>query len=180
MIPRRNHLPLLICMAASAIVAPTAARCDGMLTAQEGRSSHLEMGTICGPTTATSHLHETWRSWDPRFSGGRVDKQCLDEKTRISIVPVKASAQFDKFSERTVVVIEMTAADGKAVEKLFSDALTGAANGKMPRDLVLIDGKIVVSAFIASPFSGTTLEFDVGSDDDARRIAALLSGESRN
>lgn len=178
--PRRNHLPLLICTAACAILAPTVAHCDGMPAAQEGHSSQLEMGTLCGPTTATSHLHETWRSWDPRFSEGRVDKACLDEKTRISIVPVKASAQFDKFSERTVVVIEMTAADGKAVEKLFSDALAAAANGKVFRDLVLIDGKIVVGAFIASPFSGTTLEFNVGSDDDARRVAALLSDVSGN
>jgi hypothetical protein len=46
----------------------------------------------------------------------------------------------------------------------------------MRREFVLVNGKIVLSAFVSAPFSGTEFWIDPSSDDFAKGIFLLIAG----
>jgi hypothetical protein len=94
----------------------------------------------------------------------------------VAIVPLKATVEFDKLAESSFVAIEMSAADSRAVEKLFSDALKSVPKGQSRQNLVLLDGKIIVSTYISGPFEGTTLDIGADSEGLASLMVAILSG----
>lgn len=74
--------------------------------------------------------------------------------------------------------VEMTAADAQAVERLFDQAINGASDGKARKDVILLNDKVIVSAFVFGPFQGRTLEIDPASSDLARSIAQALVGDA--
>jgi hypothetical protein len=94
----------------------------------------------------------------------------------VAIVPLKATVEFDKLAESSFVAIEMSAADSRAVEKLFSDALKSVPKGQSRQNLVLLDGKIIVSTYISGPFEGTALDIGADSEGLASLMVAILSG----
>lgn len=139
-----------------------------------GRSHRLEIALACDATTPQSH--RTSHGWDSRFAAGRVDERCTDSGASVAIVPLKATVEFDKLAESSFVAIEMSAADSRAVEKLFSDALKSVPKGQSRQNLVLLDGKIIVSTYISGPFEGTTLDIGADSEGLASLMVAILSG----
>ena len=140
------------------------------------RSQRLEIALVCNATTPQSH--KTLHGWDPRFSAGRVDERCTDSSASVAIVPLKATVEFDKFAESSFVALEINAADGRSLEKLFNDALRSMPKGQSRQNLVLLDGKIVVSSYISGPFHGTTLDIGADSEESAKLLVAILSGKA--
>jgi len=107
-----------------------------------------------------------------RFFAGPSIKECIDRKTFITITPQSVTTQRDQWSESDSVVIKMSASDGVALEKLT----TNAPKGEVRREFILVDGKIVLSAFVSAPFSGTEFWIDPSSDEYAMGIFSLITG----
>ncbi|WP_063572640.1 MULTISPECIES: hypothetical protein [Luteibacter] len=140
------------------------------------RSQRLEIALVCDATTPQSH--KTSHGWDPRFSAGRVDERCTDSSASVAIVPLNAIVEFDKFAESSFVALEINAADGSSIEKLFNDALRSVPKGQSRQNLVLLDGKIVVSSYISGPFQGTSLDIGADSEESAKLLVTILSGKA--
>lgn len=145
-------------------------------TSSRGSDAHLKIGLVCNETTSSAD--EVMRGWDSRFSGGRVDEQCVDKGAVVSISPLKVSVEMNRFSGRDVVAVEMTAADGQAVERLFAQAINGAGSGKARKDVILLNDKVIVSAFVFGPFQGRHFQIDPASSDLARSIVQALAGDA--
>jgi len=145
-------------------------------TPDSGQARHLEVALVCDGATPPSR--EVWHAWDARFAAGRVDRRCTDSSERVLVLPLKATVEFDKFAESKYVAVQLSADDGRAVSKLFSDALKRVPKGESRPNLVLIDGKIVVSSFISGPFEGTILDIGVDSEESANRLRSILAGKA--
>lgn len=143
---------------------------------ESGQAHHLEVALVCDGATPPSR--EVWHVWDARFAAGRVDRRCTDSRERVLVAPLKATVEFDKFAGSKYVAVQLSTDDGRAVSKLFSDALKAVPKGESRRNLVLLDGKIVVSSFISGPFEGTILDIGVDSEESANLMGAILSGKS--
>jgi hypothetical protein len=130
----------------------------------------VEIALACNAQTVreAKAVHD----WDMRFFAGPSTRECVDRKAVISITPRNVTRRRDKWSQSDSVVIEMSASDGAALEKLTDDALKGG----MRREFVLVNGKIVLSAFVSAPFSGTEFWIDPSSDDYAKGIFSLITG----
>jgi hypothetical protein len=103
---------------------------------------------------------------------GGAPEQCLDGNTKLRLTPRHVALEYNRATESFDVVLAISEADGRKVGDLFAAALkTGTRH-----DLILVDGKVIVSTFIFGQFSGTTLMIGAGSDDTAKAIAAVLSG----
>lgn len=110
--------------------------------------------------------------WDSRVPMGGAPEQCLDGNTKLRLTPRHVALQYNGATEKLDVVLTISEADGRRIGDLFAAALkTGIRH-----DLILVDGKVIISTFIFGQFSGTTLRIGPGSDDIAKAIATVLSG----
>lgn len=119
-----------------------------------GATSHprpLIIGLACeGSASSLRELHD----WDPRVPMTDSLEQCLDGHTKLRIIPRSVALKYDPETENLDVVLTISEADRGAINNLFTVGLMG---GKR-RDLILVDGKVVVSRHVASVFSGPALQ----------------------
>lgn len=135
-------------------------------TAQHPRP--LVIGLTCdGSPSPVRELHH----WDSRVPMGGGPEQCLDGNTKLRIVPRGVALKYNPATDSLGVVLTISEADRKAINDLFTAALM---SGKR-RDLILIDGKVVISRNVASVISGPSLLIGMRSDEDARAVATVLS-----
>ncbi len=129
----------------------------------------LIIGLVCeGSASPVRELHD----WDPRVPMTDSPEQCLDRNTTLRIVPRSVALKYNPATENLNVVLTISEADRGAINKLFTVALLGGQR----RNLILVDGKVIVSRHVASVFSGPTLQIGMRSDEDARAVASALSG----
>jgi hypothetical protein len=129
----------------------------------------LTIGLVCeGSASPLKELH----GWDPRVPVTDSPEQCLDAHTKRRITPSSVALEYNPATESLAVVLTVSEPDRAAINNLFTAALM---SGKR-RDLILVDGKVVVSRYVASLFQGPTLLIGMRSDEDARAVAAVLSG----
>jgi len=102
---------------------------------------------------------------------GGGPEQCLDGNTKLRIVPRGVALKYNPATDSLGVVLTISEAGRKAINDLFTAALM---SGKR-RDLILIDGKVVISRNVASVISGPSLLIGMRSDEDARAVATVLS-----
>lgn len=150
--------------------------CSAYGVTDQGVSAHaaLEVGLKCDESTEKGSA--IWRDWDQRFSQGRSRKVCIDASQRVSIIPVRSGVRYDKFADAIIVWVRMMDADGTGLRRIFDYALGSAAPGTLRESVILLDGKVIVSAFVAGPFSGTLLDIDPASADASEQIAKILAG----
>jgi len=162
--PARALAALLLAVLALPVKAD-AASAPG--TAQSPRP--LVIGLTCeGSASPVRESHY----WDSRVPVGGAPEQCLDGNTKLRLTPRHVALEYNRATESFDVVLTISEADGRKVGDLFAAALkTGTRH-----DLILVDGKVIVSTFIFGQFSGTALMIGAGSDDTAKAIAAVLSG----
>lgn len=166
---RAAWLALLLPMAATSNEVTTPAK-----PATTSATHHVVIGLGCeGSPTLVREPHH----WDPRIPNGGAPEECLDGTAKVRISPSKVDLRYNRATEHLEVVLTISEVEGHAIGELFSEALK---SGVTRRDLILIDGKVIVKAFVFGKFSGTTLEIDVGSDEGAKAVAALLNGESQD
>ena len=177
MMSKSKQLSLFASVSIALVLVPVAARIATASPEKSNRGSdaHLRIGLVCNETTSSTD--GVMRGWDPRFSGGRVDEQCVDKGAVVSISPLKVSVEMSRFSGRDVVAVEMTAADGQAVERLFAQAINGAGGGQARKDVILLNDKVIVSAFVFGPFQGRHFQIDPASSEVARSIVKALTGD---
>lgn len=166
-IPRKSLLSACAALCAVSII------CDANSTGAvdtNGGIRRVEIALACSARTmpGAKEVHD----WDMRFFAGPSTRECVDREALIPVTPRKVTTQRDKWSQSDSVVIELSAPDAAALKKLTSDAL----KGPMRREFVLVDGRIVLSAFVSAPFSGTEFWIDPSSDDYAKGIFALITG----
>jgi len=154
------------------VLAPSSAASGGSSPVRPGTTSKphpLTIGLVCeGSVSPLRELHE----WDPRVPMTDSPEQCLDAHTKLRISPRSVALEYNPATESLAVILTIPEADIGAVNNLFTAALM---SGKR-RDLILVDGKVVVSRYVASPFSGPTMLIGMRSDEDARAVAKALSG----
>jgi hypothetical protein len=88
-----------------------------------GGARSVEIALACNAQTAAEA--KAVYDWDMRFFAGPSTRECVDRKALISITPRNVTRRRDKWSQSNSVVIEMSASDGAALEKLTNDALKG-------------------------------------------------------
>jgi hypothetical protein len=103
---------------------------------------------------------------------GGAPEQCLDGKAKLPLTPDHVDLRYNRVTEHLEVVLTISEADGHAIGDFFVRALkTGTRHV-----LILVYGKVIVHSAVVGQFSGTTFEIDVGSDEGAKAIAAVLNG----
>jgi len=113
--------------------------------------------------------------WDSRVPVGGVPEECLDGTAKVRVSPSNVELRYNRVTEHLEVVLTISEAEGRAIGTLFSAALK---SGVTRRDLLLVDGKVIVKGLVFGPFSGKTFEIDAGSDEGAKAIAAILSRQA--
>lgn len=167
----RRFLSVLagIAIAVLASRAPAAKAGNAGIPVAASQPGPLIVGLACeGSTSPLRELH----GWDPRVPMTASPEQCMDAHTKRRIIPRSVALEHNPATESLGVVLTMSEPDRRSINDLFTAALM---SGKR-RDLILVDGKVVVSRNVASVISGPTLLLGMRSDDDARAVAAVLSG----